>query len=245
MRAPSPVFGRRSVAPPAARSEADKQPRRLPRESEAAHRLIDALKHERAADTDFLIWYQDAGGAVTERSIAIRALELSGGLVYVHALCRLRREPRSFRADRILEMANAETGEIVDHPNATLHVLLRAEGRETLGSAELLPDKSDESARSLPAIRIDAGPIIEAMRAVHAEEAAAAPREMPRSSHLALGALAFGIVLAFGLFLLIPFMPWWVYVAFALLMMAGGYKGLLETTAQETIIDGGPPARRR
>lgn len=108
---------------------------------------------------------------------------------------------------------------------------------------------STAGASAPPALGADAAAdhraILEAMRAACDAEAAEAPPAVPRTRRIAQTATALGIVIAFGLFLVWPLFPWWVYVAVSLLAMGGAYQGLLTAAAQETIVDGGTPGRRR
>lgn len=55
---------------------------------------------------DVRIRYVSAGGLYTERVIRPREVEVRGGSVYLVAYCYMRREERSFRLDRIVEMTS-------------------------------------------------------------------------------------------------------------------------------------------
>jgi hypothetical protein len=68
--------------------------------------------------------YQGANGEQTQRAITLTvpAHRDFGEEVYIKALCHLRREPRSFRRDRIVAVADPQTGEIMGAPRDVFRV---------------------------------------------------------------------------------------------------------------------------
>lgn len=75
------------------------------------------------------IRYLDDKGAESERTITCMSLNGYGGVTHIQAFCHKRERPRSFRIDRILELVDIETGE-----------LLHAESHfEMLGAVGALP----------------------------------------------------------------------------------------------------------
>lgn len=72
-------------------------------------------------DTDtFVIEYADVDGVVTSREIGIKNVLGMGDHIYVEAFCHLRGDDRTFRADRILSMADGDTGVVVPDIDAVL-----------------------------------------------------------------------------------------------------------------------------
>lgn len=59
------------------------------------------------------ILYRDAKGREASRRITCRRLELTKGVQYIYAFCHEREAYRSFRADRVLEVVDLETGECI------------------------------------------------------------------------------------------------------------------------------------
>lgn len=79
--------------------------------------IDDEPETEESVDLDDLsvgISYVDAAGQASERTIRCHALRLDGGQVYLDAWCLLRKGERSFRLDRIREVTDYTTGEIID-----------------------------------------------------------------------------------------------------------------------------------
>jgi hypothetical protein len=74
------------------------------------------------ANCDVLLRYKDSAGHATERLITIKSVDghyTRAGEPHVdvlHAYCHLRNMPRSFVWDRVITMADASTGEIIDSP---------------------------------------------------------------------------------------------------------------------------------
>lgn len=70
--------------------------------------------------------YRDQDGAITDREVRVShikdgvALDEGGETDLLVGFCFLRREKRSFRADRILILADLETGEVIDEPAGIL-----------------------------------------------------------------------------------------------------------------------------
>lgn len=59
-----------------------------------------------------IITYQNASGQSSQRRITCRRYELAGTHHYLFAFCHERSAPRRFRADRITEIIDPETGEV-------------------------------------------------------------------------------------------------------------------------------------
>lgn len=66
------------------------------------------------AHGDFLIHYEDAQGNVSEREINVRAVTDKNGVTYLKAYCHARRAMRTFRLDRVIEVVDLGTGEVID-----------------------------------------------------------------------------------------------------------------------------------
>lgn len=62
----------------------------------------------------FLIHYEDAKGNVSEREINVRAITDKNGVTYLKAYCHARRAMRTFRLDRVVEVIDLGTGEVID-----------------------------------------------------------------------------------------------------------------------------------
>lgn len=60
------------------------------------------------------IVYVSAGGARSERAIRCLRLTEHGGVYYIQAWCKMREAYRSFRLDRIAEVIDYSTGEVID-----------------------------------------------------------------------------------------------------------------------------------
>lgn len=69
-----------------------------------------------AGEMKYEFGYTDAAGNATQRRVSVRSIDAIGEIVYVAAFCELRGEIRTFRADRMRGLVNAETGEIIDDP---------------------------------------------------------------------------------------------------------------------------------
>lgn len=59
--------------------------------------------------------YHDADGQVTYRTVRVRTIKSREGVYYISGVCEAAQTPRTFRADRILELFDNETGEIVEY----------------------------------------------------------------------------------------------------------------------------------
>lgn len=59
------------------------------------------------------ILYRSANGAETFRSITCHRIEMADGSFVIRALCHKRERPRAFRVDRIIEVADFQTGEVL------------------------------------------------------------------------------------------------------------------------------------
>src|SRR5262245_16080091 len=87
--------------------------------------LIDALHAAIEAAQVLRLDYRDGNGEVSTREVEPRALAFWGGSWTLGAWCRLRRDFRSFRPDRIV--THAVTGEVfADDPQRNLGAYLRA-----------------------------------------------------------------------------------------------------------------------
>jgi hypothetical protein len=73
----------------------------------------DDLPLSRGAGLSFWMTYEDAAGDESERGITIRRVQSKNDVAYVDAWCHLRGALRSFRADRIVSLADARTGEVL------------------------------------------------------------------------------------------------------------------------------------
>lgn len=61
--------------------------------------------------------YRDMLGDRTERVVRTHTLSQARGQLYINGYCTLRRSPRQFRADRIEQIIDRHTGEVIDHGN--------------------------------------------------------------------------------------------------------------------------------
>ncbi len=82
-------------------------------EAEESH-LDDGGEPEEIGGLGVYICYEAADGNVTERRITCRKLVRSGENIYVHAWCHEAEAPRCFRLDRIFEMVDPSTGEVLE-----------------------------------------------------------------------------------------------------------------------------------
>lgn len=74
--------------------------------------------------TAYFIKYCGSSGEISERRISIKSLkESSAGNVLIYAFCYERKQVRSFRLDKILEVTDLATGEIYDHPDSVMNIL--------------------------------------------------------------------------------------------------------------------------
>lgn len=81
----------------------------------AAHPLPAALAAPRPGD-HYEIVYEDARGKVSRREIELRKVSRKGDHTYISAICQSRRSFRMFRADRVQEALNTDTGELFENP---------------------------------------------------------------------------------------------------------------------------------
>ncbi|KAA2236956.1 hypothetical protein [Salinarimonas soli] len=80
-----------------------------------SHMLVHGVPRD-AVDLGGLavgISYRDRGGDETARMVRLRRAWLVDGDGYVTAFCELRREPRLFRFSGIVQLVDAQTGEVV------------------------------------------------------------------------------------------------------------------------------------
>ncbi|WP_424138669.1 hypothetical protein [Roseomonas chloroacetimidivorans] len=73
----------------------------------------------RGIETTVFLRYRDANGSETERNVTIKTAEFymqnqEFGIVGFSGFCHLRKRARSFRADRVIEIADHDTGEVWD-----------------------------------------------------------------------------------------------------------------------------------
>lgn len=78
----------------------------------AAPTTIDMVAEPISGFACFIL-YRSASGAETFRSITCHRIEVTDGSFVIRALCHKREQPRAFRVDRILEVADFQTGEVL------------------------------------------------------------------------------------------------------------------------------------
>lgn len=90
--------------------------------NEAREEELEVLEGETLADfvgVTFAILYSDAKNNQTRRRVTVREIILSANEeILIRAYCHERRAGRTFRADRIQEVVDLETGEVIDEPLA-------------------------------------------------------------------------------------------------------------------------------
>jgi hypothetical protein len=64
----------------------------------------------------FILSYKDSKGSVTQRLVTCQRLDSSAETLYLWGFCHSRTAVRQFRVDRIVEITDAQTGEILDSP---------------------------------------------------------------------------------------------------------------------------------
>lgn len=109
------------------------------RHASAVARDIDTLnRSERTAPGNgrrLKFNYVDVNHEWSKRTVKLQNVSERHGLIYLQAFCELRKEERTFRADRIqLDIVDVETGEILSP-----HDLLNNTSLKKL--PELIPDK--------------------------------------------------------------------------------------------------------
>lgn len=77
---------------------------------------IPAYIPEQEVDPRFRVKYRDFHGTLTERNIRFIAVNKETGVLMIEAFCELKKEERTFRADRIQECVNLSTGEMIENP---------------------------------------------------------------------------------------------------------------------------------
>lgn len=89
--------------------------------------LASAVKDtSRAPDKwTYDIVYVDADGGPSSRRIDVHEIYGSPAMIYINAYCHLRRGKRTFRTDRIHEMSEAATGELIEDPCAYLYAIIQ------------------------------------------------------------------------------------------------------------------------
>ncbi|MAY63971.1 MAG: hypothetical protein CML29_17345 [Rhizobiales bacterium] len=73
------------------------------------------------------IIYEDADRVFTARRIEVFGIYGAPDQSYIDAYCHLRRGDRTFRSDRILDMADAVTGELIRDPVGAIHAMIKEE----------------------------------------------------------------------------------------------------------------------
>lgn len=61
--------------------------------------------------------YVDAYGQETVRQVLAHHFERAGTMLYINAYCYLRQEERQFRADRMTDIIDIDTGEVIEDLN--------------------------------------------------------------------------------------------------------------------------------
>lgn len=87
----------------------------LPSEDDTFDVGIDQGSESALGEAFFLV-YRDARGAESRRRVTVHRIVMHGGTVMVRAYCHERRAARSFRADRIVELVDMASGEVLDTP---------------------------------------------------------------------------------------------------------------------------------
>lgn len=77
---------------------------------------MDATDTTRDASSGWaaFLTYRDSAGQVSERRITCRSISGEGQPVYFSGYCHERKAPRTFRIDRVVELVDYDTGELVD-----------------------------------------------------------------------------------------------------------------------------------
>lgn len=74
----------------------------------------DVVQRDDSASWTAYLSYVDAGGEASERRFTCHAIVGFEGATHITGFCHERSAPRTFRVDRIRELACAETGEVFD-----------------------------------------------------------------------------------------------------------------------------------
>jgi hypothetical protein len=95
-------------------------------EADDEHEGHEALEDSDLFGQSFGMIYQAASGEQTQRRVTVRALCQSlDGHLFVRGFCWERKEPRSFRVDRIKTLYRISTGEIIPSANAFFRSYLK------------------------------------------------------------------------------------------------------------------------
>lgn len=102
----------------------------------------DIVERDESASWTAYLSYVDAGGEPSERRFTCHAIVGFEGATHITGFCHERSAPRTFRVDRIRELACAETGEVFD-PTSHFDLLrqtgaLRCEDKVLTDVARLL-----------------------------------------------------------------------------------------------------------
>lgn len=71
-------------------------------------------------DYPFHMRYQDANGAITEREVTAYGVRQKNENLYLYGYCHERGAFRTFRIERIMELVDLSTGEVVPEPKSHL-----------------------------------------------------------------------------------------------------------------------------
>lgn len=75
----------------------------------SAYLLSDSL----VVGEEYMLTYEDSEGDISNRAIIYRSSEYKNGIEYIKAVCLVRNSLRTFRADRVMSLFSAETGEVL------------------------------------------------------------------------------------------------------------------------------------
>jgi hypothetical protein len=110
-------------------SEGDPRPRRTPSGNGWSGRSFGRPLHQgdfwRHIDATRVratarISYRKESGEISDRTVDIDRFGHLAGNAYLHGLCHLRRDGRTFRVDRIIRLVDVETGEVIEDTLAWL-----------------------------------------------------------------------------------------------------------------------------
>jgi hypothetical protein len=147
-----------------------------------------------------MIWieYETDAGAISQRTLTLREVWRRGPRLYLQAWCHMRREVRSFQADRIRELLCLATGEAADDPVRWLerHALFAGEASDDtpealksvrdelallayLGRADGVLDPDEVEVAVDHVARASGGRIDRALCAAYIERLAPDPEDLP------------------------------------------------------------------
>ena len=76
--------------------------------------LAAPVERNEASSWSAFIAYENAKGEASQRRITLHRIEGTGAATHLYAYCHERQQDRSFRVDRIQQLACCETGEVLD-----------------------------------------------------------------------------------------------------------------------------------